>query len=42
MMKDWKIKQELYHRLNRTHDDDLKEVKVEIDDDIVGNAIRYF
>ncbi len=42
MMKDWKIKQELYHRLNRTHDDDLKEVEVEIDDDIVGNAIRYF
>lgn len=41
-MQDWKIKQQLYHRLNRNHPDDLKWVTIEISDDIVNNAIRYF
>lgn len=41
-MKDWKIKQELYHRLNREHKDDLKNFDVEISSDIVQNAIKYF
>src|SRR5210317_1790723 len=42
MMKDWKIKQELYHRLNVVHEDDLSKVNIEKSDDIVNNAIRYF
>jgi len=42
MMKDWKIKQELYHRLNREHEDDLKNFDVEVSSDIVENAIKYF
>lgn len=42
MMKDWKIKQELYHRLNVVHEDDLSKVQIEKSDDIVNNAIRYF
>jgi len=29
MMKDWKIKQELYHRLNVVHEDDLSKVNIE-------------
>ena len=41
-MKDWKIKQELYHRLNVVHEDDLSKFKIEKSDDIVNNAIRYF
>lgn len=41
-MQDWKIKQQLYHRLNRNHPDDLKWVTIEMSDDIVNNAIRYF
>ena len=42
MMKDWKINQELYHRLNVVHEDDLSKVKIEKSDDIINNAIRYF
>lgn len=41
-MKDWKIRQEIYHRLNTEFDDDLNTKDVEMSDDIVNNAIRYF
>ena len=41
-MQEWKVKQQLYHKLNRNHPDDLKWVTIEISDDIVNNAIRYF
>ena len=41
-MKDWKAKQKIYHKLNKEHDDDLTGVDIEISDDIVNNAIRYF
>lgn len=41
-MNDWKIRQEIYHRLNTEFDDDLKTKDVQISDDVVGNAIRYF
>lgn len=41
-MKDWKIRQEIYHRLNTEFDDDLKTKDVVISDDIVNNAVRYF
>lgn len=41
-MKDWKIRQELYHRLNREHRDDLKHFDIQITDDIVGDAVKYF
>jgi hypothetical protein len=39
---EWKIRQEIYYRLNTDFDDDLKTKKVEISDDIVNNAVRYF
>jgi hypothetical protein len=42
MKEDWKINQEIYHRLNHAHDDDLSLHEVEVSDDIVGNAIKYF
>lgn len=41
-MNDWKIRQEIYHRLNTEFDDDLKTKDVQISDDVVNNAIRYF
>ena len=41
-MKDWKIRQEIYHRLNTDFDDDLKTKSIEMSDDVVGNAVRYF
>jgi len=41
-MKDWKIRQEIYHRLNKDYDDDLKTKNIEITKNVVENAIRYF
>ncbi len=42
MIKEYKIRQEIYHRLNTDHSDDLSLYTVEINDDIVGNAVKYF
>lgn len=41
-MKEWKIRQEIYHRLNQVYDDDLNTKEVEMSTDIVNNAVRYF
>lgn len=41
-MKEWKIRQEVYHRLNRDFDDDLKDKNIVITQNIVKNAVRYF
>ena len=41
-MKEWKIRQEIYHRLNRDHDDDLNTKDIEVTEHVVENAIRYF
>jgi len=41
-MLDWKIRQEIYHKLNTEHDDDLNTKDIVITTDIVDNAIRYF
>lgn len=41
-MQDWKIKQELYHRMVQIHSDDLNDKHVQISEDIVDNAVRYF
>jgi hypothetical protein len=42
MKEDWKINQEIFHRLNQSHDDDLSLHDVEISKDIIDNAIKYF
>lgn len=42
MTKEYKIRQEIYHRLNTEHDDDLSLHDIEMNQDIVGNAIKYF
>ena len=44
-MQEWKIKQEVYHRLNKDHTDDLNKVKIVFDDNqevIIKNAILHF
>ena len=40
--KEWKIRQALYHKLNSDYTDDLKKVKIEINKNIVEDAVRYF
>ena len=42
MMQEWKIKQKLYHKLNKDYEDDLTDVDIEITEDIAFHAIRYF
>jgi len=42
MTHDYKIRQDLYHRLNSEHADDLSKVAVEITEDVLTNALRYF
>lgn len=41
-MNDWKIRQELYHRLNKEHSDDLNTKDVEMSSNVVEDAVRYF
>jgi hypothetical protein len=41
-MEEWKIRQEIYHRLTHNHTDDSKNFEVIISEDIVDNAVRYF
>ena len=40
--KDWKIRQELYHRLHKEHKDNLYGYDIIMSDDIVNDAIDYF
>ena len=41
-MKDWQVRQEIYHRLQKPYKDDLNQFKIEMTDDVVRDAIRYF
>jgi hypothetical protein len=41
-MNEWKLKQEIYHRLNKDFDDDLKNFQIEFKEDIVKYALEYF
>lgn len=41
-MEEWKIRQDLYHKLNKDYSDDLNKVKISFDNDIINNAIKYF
>lgn len=42
MVQEWKIRQEIYHRLNKEHDDDLNTKDIEMTEHVIENAIRYF
>jgi hypothetical protein len=41
-MKEWKIRQEYFHTMNKEYSDDLNKVKITLSDDIVDNAVRHF
>lgn len=41
-MEDWKVRQEIYHRVNQEHADDLNQFEIEITEDVVKHAIDYF
>lgn len=41
-MKDWQVRQEIYHRLQKEYKDDLNQFKIEMTDDVVRDVIRYF
>jgi hypothetical protein len=42
VISEWKIRQEIYHRLNTEHSDDLNDKDIVITEDIVEDAVRYF
>jgi len=39
---EWQIRQEIYHRLNPHHDDDLKTKHIEMTEQVSERAIDYF
>jgi hypothetical protein len=41
-MEEWKVRQEIYHRLHSEFDDDLNTKHIELSKDIVKDALRYF
>lgn len=41
-MQDWKIRQEIYHRLTTEFDDDLNTKEIETTENVVQDAVRYF
>jgi hypothetical protein len=41
-MKEWKIKQKIYHKLNKKFDDDIKNFNIEINQEVVKYALQYF
>jgi hypothetical protein len=41
-MEEWKIRQEIYHRMNNSYSDDLSNFVIEFTDNVVTDAIRYF
>lgn len=41
-MQEWKIKQEIYHRLTQEHSDDLNKVDVVISENIIEDAVKHF
>lgn len=41
-MNEWKVRQEVYHRLNPCHDDDLNTKDIIISKSVVDDAMRYF
>lgn len=41
-MEEWKVRQEIYHRLHNEFDDDLNTKHIELSKDVVKDALRYF
>ena len=41
-MKEWKVRQEVFHRLNTEHSDDLNRVEVVMTENVKEDALRHF
>ena len=41
-MEEWKIRQDIYHRVHKDHSDDLNSIEVFITEDVVEHAVDYF
>ena len=41
-MQDWKVRQEVYHRLNTQHSDDLNQVDIKMSTAVKEDAARHF
>lgn len=41
-MHEWKMRQEIFHRLKTTYTDDLSDKKIEMSKNIAVDAVRYF
>lgn len=41
-MEEWKIRQDIYHRLQKEHKDDLNEIEYEMTDNVLEHAVDYF
>jgi hypothetical protein len=41
-MNEWKIRQEIFHRLKTEHSDDLSDKHIEISKNTTDDAVRYF
>ena len=42
IMKEWKLKQEIYHRLNKEYSDDLNKVEIRMTDEVYEECIKHF
>jgi len=41
-MQEWKIRQDVYHRLHKDHSDDLNSVDIRLEKDTVHWAVKHF
>lgn len=41
-MNEWKIKQEIFHRLNKKYEDDICNFNIVISENVVDDAVKYF
>lgn len=41
-MKEWKVRQEYFHMMNKDFKDDLNKVKIKMTNSIVKEAVRHF
>lgn len=42
MMSEWKVRQEIYHRLHKYHRDDLTDKPITMTTSVVEGAVKYF
>lgn len=41
-MEEWKVRQELYHRIHKNYTDDLNNIEVTLTENVVDHAVDYF